>query len=314
MAEQGTHDSITVGVSSRREHFYVVDWAADEAARRGAALRLVHAHRQARGHPALEGPAGFYLSVDDAPATLALAVEQVRFTHPNLAISHQLVDDGVLRMLAAESTSADFLVIGSRDRNRLMRAAGGSFVGSVVDHAACPVVTVPPPVGPSDPDGPVVVGVSNGVLMLRPLAFAFDFAARTGRRLEAVHCWQPPAWSASREHLEIELQLRLDTLLADFVAEFPEVAVTSRLLPSGAVAEDLEWLSRRGSVVVVGSRERRAGSASTLGPVSRKLLHTATCPVAIVPTLPDAAGKPLMRSIGHGLWFSPNPRTPHELG
>lgn len=314
MAEHGTHGSVTAGVSSRRDHIYVVDWAADEATRRGTALRLVHAHRESRRDAAPAGPAGFYLTTDDAHATLAFAVERARFAHPNLTISDQLINDGVLRALAEESVSADFLVVGRHDRNWVTRAAIGSFAGSVIGHAACPVVVVPAAVDSVDPQGPAVVGMSNGVLMLRPLAFAFDCAARTGRRLEVVHCWQPPARSASREQMEIELGLRLDSLLAEYTAQFPEVAVTSRLLPSGAVADDLEWLSRRAAIVVVGSRERGVGTATTLGPVSRKLLRTAKCPVAVVPTLPDSVGKPLMRSIGHGLWSAPDLRSSRELG
>lgn len=312
------HGLVSVGVSARPDHLSVVDWAAAEATRRGSALRVVHVQPtrgDAAGPPELPAVgAGSYGVMDEAHATLAAAVQRVRFAHPELSLSGRMLSGDVANALAGETSSTDLLAIGDRDESWLRHVLAGSFAGSVVKHATCPVAVVPSGLRAVDPEGPVVVGVATGVLVLRPLAFAFDCASRTGRPLHVVHCWQPPPPPASRDHAEAELRLRLNTLLDDYVAQFPDVVVSTLLIPSGTTADELAWQSQHASVVIVGARQRKADSHHALGPVSKRLLDAAACPVVVVPTQPDSGDRPLMRSIGHGLWFAPDPRTSKRLG
>ncbi|HEX2706288.1 MAG TPA: universal stress protein, partial [Candidatus Lustribacter sp.] len=64
-------------------------------------------------------------------------------------------------------------------------------------------------------------------------------------------------------------------------AEHPELSVTT-LISEGDPAQTLAEAGREAGLVVVGSRGRGGFSGLLLGSVSHRVIHTATCPVAVV--------------------------------
>jgi nucleotide-binding universal stress UspA family protein len=75
--------------------------------------------------------------------------------------------------------------------------------------------------------------------------------------------------------------------IAELSGRYPGGAVGLRLI-WGRPATELVRLSGEADLVVVGSRGRTGLRRLLLGSVSSEVLHTAHCPVAVVPETTDA--------------------------
>ncbi|MGN8245616.1 universal stress protein [Cellulomonas soli] len=135
---------VVVGVDGSRSSLVAARLAAQEAARRGRPLRVLHARPvpadpHGRG-PAVDGTA--HLSPDDPTHAAARAVaDELHSAHPSVTVSLDLRDDDPVHALVEASREADLLVVGSRG----LGAFRGLLLGAVsrdVVRAAHGVVLV----------------------------------------------------------------------------------------------------------------------------------------------------------------------------
>jgi nucleotide-binding universal stress UspA family protein len=198
----------------------------------------------------------------------------------------------------AVELGADVVVSGSRGQGGLGRAYLGSTSSSLLHHAPCPVLVVPP--GEPDLTGPVLIGFdgSDGARA------AVTTAARlfSGRAAVVVHAWRSPlrrshtgsALLAAPLDELAEIAGDLDEAFAEGAREIADAGVElARELGLEATGRDIE--SRDGSwrtlvaaaeadgasVIAVGSRGRGAIKSTVLGSVSAGLVHNAGLPVLV---------------------------------
>ncbi|WP_240134616.1 universal stress protein [Streptomyces sp. MUM 178J] len=288
---------ITAGVDGSDESLDAADWAADEAARRGLPLRLLHAW--------LWQPLDLPIAQDrDAQAQWAQGVvtdaeTRVRARRPELSVSAGVVSDTAVAALLAAAEESEMLVIGSRGHGALVGFLVGSYGQQVIASAKRPVVAVRagqsgPPDEPGLPaGGPVTVGqqgtAEDSASVLR---FAFETAAARGATVRAVRAWAlPPVLGLGADALRaadeagglVALERRrLAEALAPWRKRFPEVPTVEHV-EMGSAAEVLLTACAGARLAVVGRRVRRSAVGGRIGSVAHAALHLAPCPVAVVP-------------------------------
>ncbi|MEU6546877.1 universal stress protein [Streptomyces sp. NPDC046859] len=281
---------VVVGVDGSEAALRAVDWAADEAALRGAPLRLVYASRWDRYEGAalardLEGPPERVHAVEIVDSAARRA--RRRRTGPRLAVL--TVPEEPEYALVRESRAAALLVTGTRGRGGLAEALLGSVSLTVAGHTHCPMTVVRPGHDHrTRPHGRVVVGVGDGPATAAAVRFAAEEARRRGAVLEAVRAWRQPAREtpdtplAAGEHLRGAHEPRAAEVLDKALGEVPAGVVTHRRTAEGHIRTVLADASYAADLLVVGA-ERRHRPAGHLGRVAHGVLHRSACPVAIVP-------------------------------
>lgn len=134
---------LVVGVDGSEGSLLAVDWAADEAARHGLPLRLVHASLGERYEGALPKTSR-ERSVEQVMADhiVASAEERVRRRNPGLTVSAATVPEEAASAFLREGNNASALVTGSRGRGELRGALLGSVGLVIAARAYCPVVVI----------------------------------------------------------------------------------------------------------------------------------------------------------------------------
>jgi nucleotide-binding universal stress UspA family protein len=142
---------IAVGVDETENSRRALAWAAHEAVRRGASLQVITAW-------SWDDVEGAPLAAVDPETMVALAEQTQReaidevlaplATRP--AISREVVRSTAAEALIDASQHADLVVVGTHGRGPVRSLLLGSVSLSVIKHAACPVVVMPPAAG-SDP-------------------------------------------------------------------------------------------------------------------------------------------------------------------
>lgn len=282
--------AVVVGLDSSENSRVALEWAADEAQLRRAALRIGHSwSMQAYRLPEAYKQDMVEESRKAAWTFLEGAAEDVRKRHPGLVVEPELLEEaaveGLLRMAA---TDASLLVTGRRGLNTFLTFLLGSVSEGVVAHTPVPAVLVPVEGAPAE-HGPVVVGVAPGEA--EPVEFAFAEAERRGVPLRVVRTWMypqafpgfisvPPQDRAQREADETA---ELEELLAPARAGHPGVAVSVQI--EMALAEEaIVNASKDTALVVVGAHRKHTQHFSLpVGRVPHRVLHLAHAPVAVVP-------------------------------
>jgi nucleotide-binding universal stress UspA family protein len=140
------------------------------------------------------------------------------------------------------------------------------------------------------PGAPVVVGV-GGEQCEAALAAALHMAELLGVQLHVVHAWHVPllATLAPSPLPAPELVYRgpdeaalLDAILAPLQARHPDVGVITRARAGGATQALVDASAEAGLVVLAG-HGRGELSGLVLGSTSQDLIHSAGCPVMVVP-------------------------------
>jgi len=265
-----------------------VEWAAIEAQRRRAALRIVHAFdwdwRESRfdiGNEYVD--AGRHL----AEAVVAEAEHRARECAPGLDITTDTPIGHATPCLLEAARGAELLVIGSRGRGGFAGLLLGSVSQHLATHAPGPVAVIR---GHAVAGGPIVAGVDDSPAAEQILAAAFDEAAVQGCGLillrsvaAAIPPWLTDVRRAdvlSPEDRTAELR-RIEDQLAPWRDRYPGVAAET-VLTQDTAASALVHRSRDARLVVVGSSGHGAVGGSLLGAVGMQLLHHASSPVLIV--------------------------------
>ena len=280
---------VIVGVDRAPGSFEAVDVGADEAQRRGGALRLVHAWlRQPNDTPEWRDNAG---NEQAGQHLLTESAERAAARHPGLDVSVELVEDGPRDALRSLSRTAGLLVLGARGSGGFPRLLVGSTSLYVAASAACPVIVVPGSGSATGTRRGVAVGIDGRGPCDELLRFAFESAQQRELPLHAVHSWRYPlvrgpghASTPVYEEGQVadEAAQRLSEVLAGWREMYPDVPVDEDLVRSGA-AKHLVGLSATEHLVVVGRRGTREGPVRRLGSVSQAVVNYAQCPVAVVP-------------------------------
>jgi nucleotide-binding universal stress UspA family protein len=133
---------VLVGVDGSESAALAVGLAADEAARRGTELVLVHVVTPQRGAVAPGAAAeATAAGQTESAELLARAVAGIRSDHPVLTVVERPIQAGSSEQaLIAESAAAALVVVGSRGRGGFAGLLLGSVSRAVVQHAHCPVL------------------------------------------------------------------------------------------------------------------------------------------------------------------------------
>lgn len=295
---------VVVGVDESDSARAAVRWAAAEAARRGAPLRLVAAFAPIpAGHVGNPGLGTSYRRVmtESARAVLTSAAALAVEIAPGVATEAELRTGFPVPVLLDESERAVLTVVGSRGLGGFTGLLVGSVAVALAARGGSPVAVVRGDTGEGDPgdggtaegDRPVVVGVDGSPTSESALALAYEEAALRSAPLVAVHTWLDdmlePAlapvidWAA----LETEESALLAQRLAGWSEKYPDVEVR-RLVVRDRPARALVAESAGAALVVVGSRGRGGAAGLLLGSVSHALLQHAHCPVLVA--RPDGGG------------------------
>ncbi|MFG1699681.1 universal stress protein [Nonomuraea sp. NPDC049309] len=278
---------IIVGVDGSDAARAAVEWAADDAFRRGSALRLVHA-----------ADTSWYLVGARPDATLSERVLRegrrvldeaealVRERRPSVEVVTREVEGrppAVLRE-QAEEDAAEALVVGGRGLGGFTGALLGSVSASLAGQVRCPLVVVRE--GPRREGGEVVAGVDDSPECEAALAYAFEQAAARGVTLRAVHAWQLPALYTpeapfTMDEVRTAQQQVVEDRLKRLKDAHPQVTVVEDVQRAHPV-DALVAASQEAELLVVGSQGRGALGSALLGSVSRNVLHHVSCPVAVV--------------------------------
>ncbi|HET8599086.1 MAG TPA: universal stress protein [Segeticoccus sp.] len=277
-----------------------LQWAAREASRRHLPLRVVHADSTAADYPWGWGypVAGDIVRVqealrDNAKAVLAELSKRVRESHPDVPFVATRADTTPGEALVSASAEATLLVVGHG--RHPVAGTMGSTAATVAAHSRCPVVVVPTVTasekakdeGDTRFSATVVVGLDDSPECDDALGFGFQQAAARGVPLVPLHAWWvdplflPTALPADWDDIDAKAQAAVNLLLGQWKARFPEVKVEP-MLARMRPADALVAASHSAELLVVGCRGRGGFSSLLLGSVSRKVLHRAHCPVAVV--------------------------------
>lgn len=284
---------IVVGVDGSPGSLTAIDWAAAEAQRRDAALKLVFAYAlPPRALTAYDWiPPDFEATLEQEGHELVEEVGAVVSTqYPSLDVRGRVVNADAVEGLRLESEGAVMTVVGSRGSGRLSGVLLGSVALAVASSNPAPVAVVHQG-RDGNPHGPVVVGVDGSPVSEAALAFAFEEAAVRRAELVAVHTWIdgiPDGFSASAQtfvldpvDVEQSEAAQLSERLAGWREKYPDVAVQRKVLrgrPTSVLLEE----SNRAQLVVLGSRGRGGFAGMLLGSTSHALITHAECPVVVV--------------------------------
>lgn len=283
----GHTNAVVVGLDGSESALRAVRWAAAEAARRAATLRIVHAELTLPADALdLSGTARHALH-DEAMRWVRSAISAVEETAPGLDLQVRVEICSAARLLEQESETAALVVVGSRGLGGFTGLVLGSVAVALSCHAKCPVVVVRG--DDSAPDGPVVVGVNGAPENWYVVDRAFAEAEARGAELVAVHAWQPPLATARIAESVGIVWSELDTVREALVAQrlaacadrHPGVEVTKYVV-HGSAAQRLVEFAEGASLLVVGSRGTGGFTGMVLGSTSQALVRHAPCPVLLV--------------------------------
>jgi nucleotide-binding universal stress UspA family protein len=306
------HRPVVVGVDGSPPAAWALDWAAAEAALRGAPLEVLQAfssdYPAARsagpGEPVPQQPTSAIQAA--AEHGCAEAVARARGAHPGLVVTGRTVADDPGAAIVAASTTAELVVVGARGLGRIRGLLMGSVSTYVTPRAQCPVVVVRERPSRSLPELRVVVGVDGSADSAAALRYAFEAADRQKLGLTLVHTWDLDvdataaalAWSVDWHQADEQERALVAEAVAGFAAEFPAVDVRRHVVRSHPVAE-LARQSVNAALLVLGTRGRRTAKGMVLGSVSQSVLHDAHCPVAVVKASDEALAQRVERSEEH---------------
>jgi nucleotide-binding universal stress UspA family protein len=136
---------VVVGIDGSAEAAAALRFAVEEAALRGARLRIVCAWEPSTSSYAGEAfaatPDVFLESEHRAESLLRAALEQVP---AGGVVAEALAEEGrPVTVLLEQSEGADLLVVGSRGRGVTKRLLLGSVGHDLAHHVCCPLVIVP---------------------------------------------------------------------------------------------------------------------------------------------------------------------------
>lgn len=267
----------------------VTDWAADEAQRLGAPLRLVSVVDpgfQLMPYEALvtATPSLAHQIEEGARVLLDRAAARARERRPDLDVAVAVVWGSPAASILDAADGAVRVVVGAPHKNQLERVLLGSVALPVVAHAACTAVVVPA----GTTVGPVrrlVVGVDGSDASARAVEVALQTAAACGAKVTCLVGWHVEVqdgvvvtergsdrWTAVEERHRARGRAVVDPA----AARHPEVdveVVVRQGAPSRVLLDSCAELDA--DAIVVASRGLGGFRGLLLGSVSRGVIEKA---------------------------------------
>jgi len=279
-----------VAVDGTEEGYAAVAFAAEEAARQGLELRLVHVMPPVIPvRPLLAPPArglGSYAS-----ETLASAARLALSASPQLTVSTHRLTGGRVSGVVAEADHARFVVVGRRRAKALDLAWSGGTLDGIVSRARCPVVMVPRTNGHEGRPARVVAGFKSSEHSAELFAAAFAAADALGAELEVLHAWKLStgyddmiARRVSEAATNRDQKDGIRDLLAPWQESFPQVPVKVRVVHDYPVRALVEASREADRLILV--KPLHGALVHHLGRTARGVLRFAECPVEVVPAEP----------------------------
>jgi nucleotide-binding universal stress UspA family protein len=268
--------AVIAGVDGSAQSYEAARWAAAEAHRRHAPLRLVIVN---------DDPA----RTEYAEKAVRGAAEDCRAQTPELEVTEEVVTGHPIDELLRRCQRAQLMVVGSRGRGGFTDALLGSVSTAVATHGRCPVAVLR---GYAGSTGPVVVGVEDSPGSQAAVEFGVATAAQRGTELVAVQVWQeegllaPPLPPEDRDQVQQQVERSLAQQITKWSAHYPDVRIRSVVCRGHPVAA-LTDAARDAQLLVVGHRGRGGFAGLFLGSVASGVLHHARCPVTVVPLRKD---------------------------
>lgn len=135
---------VVVGVDGSPTSEAVLEFAFDEANRRGAPLIAVHAWRDLVLDPWFAPFIDWDVIGADERQLLAERLAGWGAKYPDVSVERVVVKDRPAHALQARSAGAQLLVVGSRGRGGVSGMLLGSVSQALLSHAECPVAIVRP--------------------------------------------------------------------------------------------------------------------------------------------------------------------------
>lgn len=283
--------AVVVGVDGSVAAAQALEWAADEAERRGVPLVIAYAGHLAHRGALVEDTARSAMRdicaygeelLEDAVAT---AVEDRRLVD----VRAELRELGPAEMLIELSETASVLAVGRGHEGPVARFVFGSVTQRVAGHAHCPVVVVGPEAPPPS-SATIVVGVSDSPGGQRAMRFACIEAVARQAKVQAVRSWTELNWArvgfpfppdVSFKSVQAGEQAILDECVRAARDTYPGLEIAGVLTEQPAYVA-LEKAAEEADLLVVGCRRDEGSHLPRLGPLASWLLHHSRCPVAIV--------------------------------
>lgn len=287
MTKQGW---IAVGVDGSDGSMAAAQWAAREARRVGAGLRLVHvfsANVPMAGVYAAVFPHGSVEGRKLAERMLRKAAQAVQPILDGDRVEQVVLRGDRRAGLLRAAADADLMVLGDVPHPAHHRVITGSITGPVAAHSPTPVVVVPTGCEVDVGRGVVVAGVKFFASSRDLIRQAFEVAAGRAARLVLVHAWDySPYEGLMIDRVDLnewearsakELGQVVDEVSRDFPAVEAEVRFDqgqpARVLAEASAEADLLAITRRLQGLPFGH----------LGATGRAVLREVRCPAVVLP-------------------------------
>lgn len=276
---------IAVGLDGSEADTATVEWAAGEAARRGTALRLVHA--QDLPPWIARDPQLRARVTENAEARTAelfqWARDTVRARDADVVTESRLEWGAAAGVLLNAAREASLVVVGASEHHIALRPVASH----VAAHAPCPVV-VAREAAESAPNGKVIVGVDGSPASEQAVGFAFEEAQYRGSGVVALLAWgyELAVWPMVPEEGGAQRDLAAAALaesVAGWRERYPDVLLEQRVVPSHPVRAFLD-VAAEAAILVVGSHGHGWFPGLLLGSVSNALIRRSSVPLAVVRT------------------------------
>lgn len=146
MSENETRP-VVVGVDGSAAAHLALEWAVEDARRRGCRVDAVSAWRPDTGIVigTLPAEVGMRMSPERVKAARQAVLDEAVEGFEGVEIRRVLVEGDPRTILADASEDAELLVVGSRGAGPIAEAVLGSVSSYCVHHASCPVVVIREP-------------------------------------------------------------------------------------------------------------------------------------------------------------------------
>jgi nucleotide-binding universal stress UspA family protein len=277
---------LTVGYDGSPPSTKAVLWAADEAARLAAGLRIVSCYWKPSSSDPWIAPDAFDFDVvaERTRGELDAVAQTVAEHHADLAVDTVAVYGDARTELVEHAEGSRLLVVGTTGAGAVRSFLLGSVSHAVAQHGPCPVVIVPD-ADPRAPSNRIVVGTDGSPAAAEAVAWAADEADLRNDELVVVHAWSYPyriksAESDGRDLTRVDAALLLEESVAS-CRERGREPVHGELVEDSPAAAILD-VARDADLVVVGSRGRGGVRTLMFGSVAHAVTQHATCPTVIV--------------------------------
>jgi nucleotide-binding universal stress UspA family protein len=288
------HHFVVAGTDGSWQSLCAVEWAAHEAAMRGATLRVVSVptlpppmswHRSPRGTPETVAE----VIIQTSEEALAKAADHAAQAEYGLAVETALRSGAPALALAKAAADACLLVVGSRGSHSCGALAPGFVSRYVATRARCPVVVVREETTALRRE--VVIGVRD-LDQPTAISFAFEEASLRRARLRVMRAWRwllPSTRSAvtglggaTAEDVTTEVTQWLAESVTFWRQKYPEVDVVEEVVHASA-AQALAGRSANADLIILGRNVSDDIRHPESNPVIHAVLNHAQCPVVIVP-------------------------------